>query len=284
MKQIFVLFIGLCISCSTIGQAGRQHRPLYNLNSSQLLNKGWHVAPGITYMFPASFNRNETRLRTSTDSLYSGEFSSSGKLGLYVEFGRHHFTDVLLVMDYFDYGLGFKGLRGEEEFTGVVSMDSLNQTIPTENKGFFSDGYVTGFFNASKITQLGDYSFIQNSLGLNADYRVYEKREFEGSNEHFIQSFPGKFQFQLHYKLGFGFKLERGLFVIPTLETPILTFVEFDDGKSTFQYFSSRYRPVIFTLRFLWFDKRPMQDCVGRPSEKTGHQLWGKKMSRKYRK
>lgn len=284
MKKLLVLCIGFCLSCASFGQTGRQHTPLYNLNSSKFLNKGWHVSPGVTYMFPASATRKETRLLTSTDSLYSGEFNASGKLGLYLEFGRHHFTDVLLVMDYFDYGIGFKGLRGQEEFSGSIFNDSLNQTVPAENKGFFSDSYLTGFFNASKITQIGDYSFIQNSLGLNVDYRILEKREFEGNADHFIQSFPDKLQFQLHYKLGFGYKLENGLFIIPTLETPILTFVEFDDGKSTFQYFSSRYRPIIFTLRFLWFDKRPTQDCVGKPTEKTGHQLWDKKMSRKYRR
>lgn len=283
VKKAFVILIAVLCSSAGISQAGRQFTPLYNLSSSQYLNKGWHLAPGMTYMFPASINRSETRL-TTTDSLYSGDFTAAGKLGLYVEFGRHKFTDVLLVMDYFDYGLGFKGLRGTEEFMGRVLVDSLGTTVDAENKGFFSEGFVTGFFNASKITQVGDNSFIQNSLGLNADYRVYKKHEFEGNADHFLQSFPGNFQFQLHYKLGFGYHLDKNLYVIPSIETPILTFYEFDDGKSTFQYFSSRYRPVIFTLRFLWFDKRPNRDCVGAPSEKTGHQLWDKKMSRKYRR
>ena len=39
--------------------------------------------------------------------------------------------------------------------------------------------------------------------------------------------------------------------IIPSIETPILTFYPLEYGSSTLGYLSSRYRPIIISLKFL---------------------------------
>jgi hypothetical protein len=266
-------------------QTGRQHAPLYDLSNTRYLNYGWQFAPGITYMFPSDFRREETRLSSEggiTDTLYSGTFVQKGHIGAYAEIGRHKFLDYYFLLDNLDYGIGFKMLRGTETFDGVVKPDSVS--IPVSNKGYFNESFVSAFINFSNIHQISDNKFIQNSLGFNLDYRVIENRTYSGINTGMIHSFPDDLLFQLHYKLGFGFRPQARIFVIPTIETPILTIYKLDDGKSTLQYFSSRYRPIIFTIRICFLKPRPSQDYAPKSDGSTGHQLWDKKMRRKYRR
>lgn len=285
MFRISFFLVFFLSSILALAQSGRQNRALYDLDGGRYQNKGWHFAPGLTYMFPADFSREETRLSTInefSDTLYSGTFEASGKFRLYLEFGRHHFYDKFFFLDYLDYGLGFKMLGGQEDFNGIMNVDTA--FVNVANTGLFKESSVTGFINFNNILQLSDYTFIQNSFGLNADYRVISKREYNGPTVGMIQEFPPDFMFQLHYKIGFGYKAESGLFIIPSIETPLLNIVKFDDGKSTMKFFSTRYRPIILTLRFLMFSKKKTEDCVGAPKEKTGDQLWDKKMRKKYRR
>lgn len=234
-------------------------------------------------MFPAQDKPVNTRLAINdagdTDTLYTGVFDQSGKIGLHLELGRHHFVDHLYLLDNIDYGLGFKMLRGAETFEGRVKTDSA--LVAISNEGTFGESFVTGFVNLGNIYQISDNTFLHNSLGLNLDYRVINKREMTGLTNGMIQSFPPNFLAQFHYRLGFGFKMSASWFIVPSAETPVLTLVKFDDGKSTMQYFSSRYRPLIFTLRIMRLDKRKSADCVGKSAGTTGHQLWDKKMSKK---
>jgi hypothetical protein len=95
-----------------------------------------------------------------------------------------------------------------------------------------------------------------------------------------LQGFPPDLTADIHWKFGVGWRPEGGVLIIPSIETPILTLAKFDDGKSTSQVFSTRYRPIIVSLRVLLFDKRKAQDCVGQSDGTTKHELWGKEMRR----
>lgn len=257
--------------------------PLYDLTHTRFLNKGWHFAPGVTYMMPRPATRQEERLTATdgvTDTLYAGTYDVKGRAGIYLEIGRHHLMDFYYLLDNIDYGLGFKMFRGAEDFTGFVKYDSTR--IEVQNQATFNESFLSAFVNFGNIHQLTDRLFLHNSLGLNADYRLFNSRESQGDFTGMIHSFPSDFVGQAHLKVGVGFKLESRVFVIPSVETPILTIAKFDDGKSTVQYFSSRYRPFIFSLRFIFLDRRKSADCVGKGDGQSGHQLWGKKMGKKY--
>jgi hypothetical protein len=281
--RILLLLIAICGTLVSFSQSGRQLTPLYDLSNTRLLNKGWHFAPGVTYMMPRPGTLEDVRLTAAdgvTDTLYAGTYDVKGKPGIYLEVGRHHLLDYYFLLDNIDYGLGFKMFRGTEDFTGIVKYDTVR--FEGQNQASFNESFLSAFVNFGNIHQLTDRLFLHNSLGLNADYRILKSREASGDFTGMIHAFPSNFVGQAHVKFGVGFKLESRVFVIPSIETPILTIAKFDDGKSTIQYFSSRYRPFIFSLRFVLLDKRKSADCVGKGDGQSGHQLWGKKMYKKY--
>lgn len=277
----------LVLSClSSNAQSGRQLRALYNLSGGSFESKGWHFAPGLTYCIPSGADRFDQRLVANDamgvpDTLYTGAFDHNGGLGFYLEVGRHHFVDYFL-LTYIDYSLGFKQLRGGEQFAGRMLVDSA--IVGVENSGEFNQGRLVGNFNLNNIWQLTDNSFLQNSMGVNFDYRVMNRYEYTGPTTGMLQSTPGNFTTDIHWKLGYGWRPEKGVFIIPSVEIPILALAPFDDGKSTTQWFSTRYRPIIFSLRFLLFDRRKAQDCVGGSSGDRHYELFGKEVRKRYRK
>lgn len=272
------MFIG-----TAVAQSGRQHRPLYDLDGGAFHRRGWHFAPGVAYAFPSAAGRENERLIATeggaVDTLYAGEFSAAGKPGIYLEVGRTHLMDALFILDCIDYGIGLKQLRGREDFSGTMFPEG--GVVEVENRGDFSQMRGTAFVNFSNIHQLSDRSFLQNSLGFNTDYRFIDRVTYNGPTTGMLQGFPPDFTCDIHYKLGFGWRPESGRFVIPTLETPLLSVVQFQDGRSTTQWFSTRYRPIIFTLRFILLDKRKSPDCVGASRGGRKHELFDPSMRRK---
>lgn len=280
MRTALLLLFTVLVSLTADAQRGRQLRPLYQLGGKWSPN-GWHFGVGGTHMIPNAYERDETRLinaEQGVDTLYSGTFNVAGRIGLYLEVGRQHFFEDPIFVHYIDFGAHFKMLRGQEEFAGMVRDAASGALAPTTNNGTFSDSYAGLYFNANHIHQITDASFLQYTIGANADYRVIERRSFEGIAPD--QEFADPLQIQLHAKLGYGFRLESGVFLIPSIETPILNLSPFYDGKSTLPMFSTRYRPLIFSLRILLFSHQKVGDCVGKGTEKRGHHLWGKDMRR----
>jgi len=113
---------------------------------------------------------------------------------------------------------------------------------------------------------------------------VINRFEFEGVAGNIPVINANNLQGQLHAKVGFGFKPESGVMIIPSIETPILNIQPFEDGKSTLPYFNSRYRPIIISVRFLFFAQTKPEDCVGQGTEKRGTELWGKEMRKTKKK
>jgi len=280
MKQFFVAVIVL-FSLVPFAQEGRQNNPLFNLTGGNYINKGWHLAPGFTYMFPSTGNRSVFQLQeNNTDTLYTGDYKTGGRVGIYFEIGKLHLYDRKIIKS-LDYGIGFKSLKGRESFDGLVGVDSIVSSLAYEAN--FKNSFITGFININNYLQLTDKTFLQNSLGLNADYRLINKTDAipdYGSEAFYPKAFVG----QLHYKFGFGFRAGTNLFIVPTIETPILGIYQWREGKSTLHYFNSEYRPFIVSVRFFWLKDRPTRDCVGAPDKKTGDQLWGKNMRGKGKK
>ncbi|MEM9024959.1 MAG: hypothetical protein AAGB22_14535, partial [Bacteroidota bacterium] len=104
--------------------------------------------------------------------------------------------------------------------------------------------------------------FLQNTVGVNVDYGLARSTNTGAAAAGADQEFPPSVVAQLHYRIGFGFKVNDRMMVIPGIETPILN-VNPLEAKSTLEYFSSRYRPLIFYLRFMFF--RPTKDPACEP-------------------
>jgi len=216
--------------------------------------RGWHFSPGLTYTF-TKFKSSEETLLVNSDTTYRGTIEPNGRLGFYAEVGRYKIFKYGNYVHYMDYSLGFKELRGREVTSGFLES-TQDQTIfeATESEGVFSEGFLLGNFNLNSIIQTSNYNFIQSSVGVNLDYKIMGSAESNGVSGA-PQQFPGSLIGQLHYKLGYGFKVNSKLFIIPTLETPILSIYKWDDFKSALPYFSSRYRPILLTVRFAWLSR-----------------------------
>jgi len=270
-----IRIIALCLLLSTIStdifsqeskrarkqRNGRKNSELVDFSGRYKLS-GWHFAPGIDYTL-TRFKNSEETLYDFNDTVYKGTFDPNGKFGLYLEVGRYRLFKYGVLFNYMDYSLAYKAIKGTETFNGDMTIESTGSSLGvTEGEGVFKQKYLLGNVNFSNIKQLSSYSFLQNSLGLNVDFRFADKRSYEGSTFAHNQADPSRLLAQLHYKIGFGYKLNDRWFIIPTLETPILNLFQWDKFKSTDPMFSSRYRPIILTIRFAWLRKVGPGDCL----------------------
>jgi len=269
MRIIFILLLAHLISTSADAQ--RQMRPLYDLDDRGMKNSGWHFSPGLTYMFPSQMS-----VTNQTENVdISEKVSAAGKVALYAEVGRHHLLRNLYFLDHLDYGIAYKRLSGKEN-TEVICQTC--DAVYTE--GVFKDNFASAYINFNNIWQISDYNFIQNGFGINGDYRFLLNQNVEPLDIGAPHLSPDPLQVQLHYKLSFGMKAEKGVFILPSIEIPILNVVPFGDGRSTLKYFDSGYRPIIFSVKFMFLSKRKPEDCKGSTDGTTGHKLWDKKMKR----
>ena len=220
---------------------------------------GFYLAPGLTYTL-TRFNNSEEEVWRNADTTYSATYDPEGRLGLYLEAGWFLATRDPVVLDYWDFGLAYKNLRGGERSIGTLQRGEVLDTV--QGEGAFAERLITLNVNANKFIQVGDYQFIQMSLGANVDYRLGNDLEHVGSTLLDMQGVPPDLIGQVHFKLGYGFKPRGNLLIIPTLETPIFSVVPEDQGFGQLQWFSSRYRPIIFTIRFLFLRGPKGWDCV----------------------
>ena len=195
--------------------------------NGQYRMQNFFLSPGLTFMLPKASDK---------------EFRQRGRLGLIFEGGAYHiFERGGNIFNYMDYGAGYKRLSGSE-------FNDIN------NKSIFKQNYISSFFNINNIWQLSSKKFLQSSIGANLDYKFFEKDTPLPNN-------TDKLNFSFHFKLGYGIKFNKILFVIPTIETPILNLKKWENGKSTFGIFNSRYRPIIFKVRLIWLKKLGKSDC-----------------------
>ncbi|MBP6574738.1 MAG: hypothetical protein KA230_09830 [Flavobacteriales bacterium] len=210
---------------------------------------GFYFAPGVTYALARGKDREEEVYRAA-DTSYTAIYDPNGRIGLYLEAGWFHATRDPVILDYWDFGLAYKQLKGTEDFTGILQRGDSVATIA--GSGAFRDQYLTVHFNANKFFQTGRYQFVQLSLGLNGDLDIGSSRAHTGDpilNQH---EFPPGIIAQAHLKLGYGFKMTHRLFVIPAVETPVFSVLPEDQGFGQLQWFSSPYRPLILSIRFLF--------------------------------
>lgn len=247
-----VLFLGLLFAGSLVAQGiyGRKKPEIFPTDG-KMRRGGFYVAPGLTYTL-TRFKDEEQELFNHADSSYTALFDPNGKFGLYLEAGWFHATNDPVILDYWDFGLAYKQLRGNEQFAGTLMRGDSTGLLAGE--GGFNDRHLTVHVNANKLLQVRDYQFIQFSLGANVDWRFGTTHDYTADFTAINGwDFPPEFTGQLHAKLGYGFKLTQQLMIIPAIETPIFSITPKDDGRwGQLQWFSSNYRPLILSVRFLF--------------------------------
>ncbi len=271
--RILLFIIAFSLSWSSYSQTRRHMAPLYDLYDPGMKNSGWHFSPGITYMIPS---KNQIVNETGLEGVWE-QINPAGRIGLYAEVGRHHLFDKFYFLDHLDYGIAYKRFSGRSSMQLVC--DDCDLVGGSESS--FKDNFVGGYVNFSNIIQLSDYTFLQNGFGINGDYRVALSNEVATAEGTFTGTdVPQALQIQAHYKLSIGFKAEKGTFIVPSVEIPILNIMPWDKWRSTLIYNGAGYRPLIISVKFMFLSKRKAADCKGSSDGTTGHKLWDKKMRR----
>ncbi|MBP9080412.1 MAG: hypothetical protein KBF80_09205 [Flavobacteriales bacterium] len=262
MNRALTLFLALLFAGSLCAQGiyGRKKPEIFPTDG-KMRRGGFYFAPGLTYALPR-FNDQEETVFSNADTTYTALFDPAGSLGLYLEAGWFHATRDPIILDYWDFGLAYKQLRGTEAFSGTMARgDSIGLLA---GEGGFNDQHLTLHANANKLLQTRDYQFFQVSLGANLDWRF-------GASHDYTADFtvPNRWTFppdligQVHLKLGYGFKLTQQLMIIPAIETPVFSIAPEDEGQfGRMQWFSSTYRPLILSVRFLFLRYPKGFDCV----------------------
>jgi hypothetical protein len=210
----------------------RKNIPLVDFNGTYQL-QNFYLSPGFTYMLPHA----KPNILTNSNS----EINANGRLAYIIEAGAYKiFEKGGNVFNYLDYGISYKKLSGSEQIN--------------ESKSIFKQRFLTGSFNLNNIWQLSDRKFIQTSIGTNMDFKLFEEGSPSPNN-------IDKLTLAFHLKVGYGIKVKKTLFIIPTMESPFLTLKKWEQGKSTYGIFNSRYRPLIFKVRFIWLKKLGKGKC-----------------------
>ena len=262
MPRALTILFGLLFAGSLCAQGlYDRKKPEIFPTDGKMRRGGFYFAPGITYALPR-FKNEEEEVFSNADTTYTALFDPKGKIGLYLEAGWFLSTRDPIILDYWDFGLAYKQLKGTEEFTSTLARgDSIGLLA---GEGAFNDQHLTAHINANKLIQTRDYQFVQLSLGANLDWRFGTKRSYTADLTELNRwAFPPELIGQVHVKVGYGFKLTQQLMIIPAIETPVFSIAPEDDGNfGKLQWFSSKYRPLILSVRFLFLRYPKGFDCV----------------------
>lgn len=234
---------------------------------------------GPTYTFTKN---NETFIQSTSDESERYQYlqDPNGRIGFFAEFGLVHFNmkepkyKFGRFVDYIDYGVGFKLFRGNET-TQFDRLDAVGNLLSTEmGEGNFSNGYLYARFAVHKLQYLNKTKniFLDHSLGINGDFLVTGgstnyKAPVITSNQAFAADFAAK----LHYDIGFGIRLKKGKYLVPGVQLPILGISEWNRGNPSLHWYSSKYYPVLFHVKYIHLlpAKKQKHGCYqGDPADK----------------
>ncbi len=253
-----ILFIALFACAISIQaqtyKAGNNSGGLYRTGDEKL-DKGWFFGLGLTFMLPYLKNNETVNFTDTLNQSYSQTYVAqpTGKIGFYAEIGMFKINNRRII-NYHDFGLSYKWFRGGEDFESTTLLNN-NPYLITSTVGSYSDHALSLHYNIGHSYDMNSKTFLVNSLGLNADYFIIKSRSNGGTILNSPQQFVSDFVGEIHYMFGVGFKTGKRLIIMPTIQTPIFAIYEFNHVKSTHNYFNTRSRPIILSVRFMILKK-----------------------------
>lgn len=156
------------------------------------------------------------------------------------------------IIRYMDATLGYKMLWNAENESKEISTGNVTSTI-SDNLGH----YATLNLNFNNVINVSNYNFIQNTLGVNLDYRFIETSKNQSST---VTPSPPSFVAQVHYKLAFGIMVDTDIAVIPYIEVPVFNITPSQNNFAQLDYFNQSYQTVIIGVRVMLF-RYGQKDC-----------------------
>jgi hypothetical protein len=288
--KLIIVFIALFISTLAFAQPrdltpNKRSSAFGTRDFRDLRGVGLQVQLGPTYLM--TNRKNELVEANLTNDGFLGNYSHDqfGKLGVYGEIGLMHFPKKrsklslklkTVLVSYYDWGIGFKYFRGGENIQVNNNVTNNNSTE------VFRLGHGNAYARFSlhknihfKKNQGRDKTnfFLDNSLGLNVDYRVMDQSDAYASvypTTVISEQRYNPLHVQLHYGLGLGFKLKRGAYLIPGVRVPILGYQSTTGagssstviGKPSLHWFSSTYWPILFHIKYMFVFEKKTKGCA----------------------
>lgn len=271
MKSFLLILISLLCFGSVIAQK-KSRKDFFGgpKDYRNFKNSGLQFGLGLTTMFAKNTTQN-----IDNRNYYS--FEPSGRLGAFGDIGTAYFNTgnpkkfINKLFKYLDWGVGGV-LYGGSESTYSINTTTNSRTYIGGGK--FYTFSIRGRVTAHHMWYIPKTSiFLDNGIGLNIDYRVlrynsYSKNEDELKGLGIEQTYSNPFSAQIHYNFGVGFKLKRGSYMIPNILLPIAeAHEEIKDLTPKMYWFSSKYWPVMFSLKFIYLFEKKVTGCENFGSE-----------------
>lgn len=242
--------------------------PLYKWTGNYSKH-GIQLSFGPTYLFTPLVTPNRSNT-TSPGNFVQHNENPSGRIGGFIEIGMVHIAHKRNpIAQYFDWGIGYKHFRGVEQTNAKFYGASMPYSA--SGSGAFALGVLYGRFDAHNVAQVGERVFIDNALGFNVDYRLYQKSAYSGASVPASQFFQDQLMVQLNYNFGVGFKIKNGFYIIPGINIPFLGVYQWAGETPAIHWFSSSYFPALLHIKFAWLFKRDPNRCppvFGGPDDK----------------
>jgi hypothetical protein len=157
------------------------------------------------------------------------------------------------LVKYIDYNLGYKMLWNTEQQTQEITQTGVSNSFTNNNHAHYIDVNL----NFNNVVSFTDYLFLQNSIGLNLDYRFFSTASGQGINANLE---PDPMVIQLHYKLALGYMFKNNMAIIPYIEIPLFNITPQQKEFSQLDYFNSSYQSFTIGARLMLF-RLGQKDC-----------------------
>ena len=247
--------------------------------------KGLIVSIGPTIAYGKRWNATDT---IASPDFSAGTYKARPRVGWTADIGKYWVTDKLIFLNRFDLNVHYIRFNGSEKFNGE---DEYGQSI--YEKRIFHENRFGLTFSTSNITPFGKGKWIQNELGVFADYAY--KRSTRGEYYALPRAYSEKIRSQLYYGLGYGMLVNDGLYATFEVEVPVLQFFPNTLGEIRMDYFHSHYIPIVFKASLLFAKHKPDRTCddvnkgpkdvsTDKPGRHDGGDLFGPDIKRKKKK
>jgi hypothetical protein len=268
-RNSFLFFISFLFLSMIPAKAQQKRPPIFPSDDPYFKNWGWYAGLGTNFTLPISGELRQS-FNFLSDTLQDYTFSPKGRLGAMIEGGAFYLLDNYIV-SYVDGGIRVNWFNGKENFT-EYQVDQLAGDTIAMQEGYRSFSMMNASLRlaANNTIQVSKYGFIQNSLGLNVDYTFYKKFKLDPEGFPFpydplADATYNEFQFQLHYKIAYGFRLDLMHYMIIGIDAPIFTIAPWQDGRQTIDIYHSNYWPLTLSVRVLFLRKSNRPDCKKPP-------------------
>lgn len=239
----------------------------------QLSNIGLQLSVGPTFTIASSNKlKSETVLTDNSGNEIKSEINQKGKIGGNVEIGFAHYNmkkpkfSFGRLIDYFDYGVGFKYFMGTEN-SKYFSQDALGRENELKSpEGKMENGYLSIRFSAHKLYYIKNSNlYLDNSLGTHLDYLCLKNAKMYEYMNPINQYFSKSLSVNLNYGFGVGMRIKRGSYLTTQAYIPILAFEEF--RKESIFWFSSKYYPIICQIKWTYLLSKKKTACPSNGTE-----------------